>query len=201
MIVIGLTGPSGSGKTLLCQAASKLGCETINADEVYHSLLIPPSDCLDEIVLNFGDVLAADGTLDRKKLGGIVFSDKDKLSLLNSVTHKYVKQKFREIITKMNSLGVDAVIVDAPTLFESGFDKECDTTVCLLASQAIRRGRIISRDSLDEDGAEARLAAQKSDDFFIERAEHVIYNNGSKCELELKITELLNEIKKECQDK
>ena len=201
MIVIGLTGPSGSGKTLLCQAASKLGCETINADEVYHSLLIPPSECLDEIVLNFGDVLSPDGSLDRKKLGAIVFSDEEKLSLLNTVTHKYVKQKFRDIISEMKGREVTAVIVDAPTLFESGFDKECDATVCLLASQAIRRARIISRDSLDESRADARLSAQKSDDFFSSRADHIIYNNGSEEELELKLTELLIKIKKENQAK
>ena len=196
MTVIGLTGPSGSGKTFFCNVAQKLGCSTINADEVYHALLIPPSDCLDEIVSNFGNVLASDGTLDRKKLGSIVFSDEQKLSLLNSVTHKYVKQKFRSLIAEMRDSGVEAVIVDAPTLFESGFDKECDTTVCLLASESLRRKRIIDRDSLDESRAAARLSAQKSDDFFISRADHVIYNDGSESELENNLTDLIALIKR-----
>ena len=197
MIIIGLTGPSGSGKTQLCSVAKKLGCETINADEVYHSLLIPPSECLDEIVWNFGDVLLPNGHLDRPRLGNIVFSDSEKLLLLNSITHKYVKQKFRDIILRMKLAGAKFVIVDAPTLFESGFDKECDVTVSLLASESLRRQRIISRDTLDSKRADARLASQKNDDFFISRSDHVIYNNGSKSELEKKLADLLLRINKE----
>ena len=200
MTVIGLTGPSGSGKTLLCKIAIDIGCETINADEVYHALLIPPSPCLDEIVSNFGDVLESDGTLDRKKLGAIVFSDPEKLSLLNSVTHKYVKQKFREIILEMQEAGTKTVIIDAPTLFESGFDKECDATVCLLASEKLRKERIIKRDALDENRATARLLAQKNDEFFISRADHVIYNNGSSDELNDALSALLSTIER-CEKK
>ena len=197
MTVIGLTGPSGSGKTSLCLAAKKLGCMTINADEVYHDLLVPPSKCLDEIVSVFGDVLSDDGALDRKKLGSIVFADPEKLDLLNSVTHKYVKQKFRERICEMKNDGVKTVIVDAPTLFESGFDKECDMTVCLLASQELRRERIISRDKIDSERADARLLAQKNDDFFISRADRVIYNNGSISMLENALSELISQTEKQ----
>ena len=194
MTVIGLTGPSGAGKTLLCRAAESMGCETINADEVYHALLVPPSECLNEIVSAFGNVLSDDGALDRKKLGSIVFSDPQKLALLNSVTHKYVTEKFRAIIAEMKERCVKTVIIDAPTLFESGFDKECDATVCLLASESVRRERIIARDDLDQDRASARLSSQKKDDFFISRAAFVIYNEGSEAELKAKLAELLSKI-------
>ena len=197
MTVIGLTGPSGSGKTSVCTAAVELGCRTINADEVYHGLLVPPSRCLDDIASFFGDeVLNEDGTLNRKILGDIVFFDKEKLSALNSISHKYVKEKFRELISDMKNDGVNVVIVDAPTLFESGFDKECDLTVCLLAAEELREDRIINRDSISKDRAKARLAAQRSDQFFISATDHVIYNNGSPDDLKAEVSRLLEKISK-----
>ena len=196
MTVIGLTGPTGAGKTMLCTIASRLGIKSINADEVYHDLLIPPSRCLDEIVIAFGkDILKDDGTLDRGKLGKIVFSDSKKLTKLNEITHKYVKSRFREIIAKFRFENETAVIVDAPTLFESGFDKECDLTVCLLASEEARRRRIISRDDLSDERANARINAQKSDSFFTDRSDHVIINNGSEAELENSLNALLKKLK------
>ena len=109
MTVIGLTGPSGAGKTELCKIAKQLGCECINADEVYHSLLIPPSRCLDEIVENFGrDILLSDNSLNRAELGRIVFSSKEKLALLNTITHKYVKDEFRSIINEIATVNTMA---------------------------------------------------------------------------------------------
>ena len=181
MLIIGLTGPSGSGKTTLCDIAQELNIKSIDADRVYHALLIPPSPCLDEIVESFGDaVLSNDGSLDRAALGRLVFGDAsgEKLSLLNRTTHKYVKARFRELLSKYDKDGEKVVIVDAPTLFESGFDSECSITVALLANGDLRRERIIARDSLSGERADARLSAQKPDDFFIERADYTLYNNG-----------------------
>ncbi len=186
MLIIGLTGPSGSGKTTLCKLVCNEKIHSINADEVYHSLLVPPSDCLDEIVSAFGaSVLNTDKTLDRKALSAIVFGDGsgEKLSRLNSISHKYVKDEFRVILANKKAEGVCAVIIDAPTLFESGFDKECDITVSLLADRRVRGERIIARDDLTPERAEARISAQHTDDFFIKNSDHIIYNNGQTSEL------------------
>ena len=192
MKVIGLTGPSGSGKTLFCRLAEDFGIRSINADEIYHQLLIPPSPCLDEIVSVFGkDVLNTDGRLDRPKLGSIVFSDSERLSCLNAITHKYVIDKFRAIIKEMDHRGEKSVIVDAPTLFESGFNKECDVTLCLLADTYARKQRIIDRDKLTSERAEQRLAAQKDDSFYISKSDHVIRNNGSPENLKAAIASFL----------
>jgi len=195
MTVIGLTGPSGSGKTSLCLAALEMGCYTINADDVYHALLVPPSECLNDIVGAFGDeVLNEDGTLNRKKLGNIVFSDDEKLSKLNFITHRYVKERFREIISEMRDNDVQTVIIDAPTLFESGFDTECDITVCLLATRDLREKRIISRDHLTKERADSRLSAQKNDDYFKSRADYTLYNNGSADDLKKELERFLARI-------
>ena len=183
MIIIGLTGPSGSGKTTLCDIAKAMGIESIDADKVYHALLIPPSPCLDEIAQAFGSgVLLSNGMLDRAALGSIVCVDEsgERLSTLNRITHKYVKARFRELIALLEAEGKKTVIVDAPTLFESGFDEECTFTIAILADDALRRERIISRDSLSEERAELRLSAQKNDEFFISHAGYTLYNEGNK---------------------
>ena len=196
MVIIGLTGPSGSGKTTLCDIARDLGIKSIDADKVYHALLIPPSPCLDEIADSFGNgILSDDGALDRAALGSIVFGDDsgEKLSLLNSITHKYVKARFGEIIKTLEANGERAVIVDAPTLFESGFNEECAFTVALLADGELRRERIISRDALTDERADQRLSAQKSDEFFTSRADYTLYNDGDRQTLKKAFEDVLRE--------
>lgn len=196
MVIIGLTGPSGSGKTTLCDIAKSLGIASIDADKVYHALLIPPSACVDEISDSFGNgVLLEDGSLDRTALGAIVFGDEigEKLSLLNSITHKYVKARFIEIIDELKNKGERAVIVDAPTLFESGFDRECDFVIAILADGKLRRERIISRDSLSEERADLRLSSQKPDEFFTARADYTLYNDGDVATLKSDFEKILSE--------
>lgn len=192
MTIIGLTGPSGSGKTLFCNLAAEFGCKSINADEVYHDLLVPPSNCLDDIVSAFGvSVINSDGTLNRGILGNIVFSDREKLSLLNSISHKFVKDEFRKIISSLQMEGCEVVIIDAPTLFESGFDKECDFTVCVIASEELRRQRISERDKIPFEKINARISAQKKEDFYTSRSNFTVINNGSVSELKKDIATVL----------
>ena len=97
MLVIGLTGPSGAGKGEVSRMLLALGIPVIDADEVYHALLVPPSPCLDAIASAFGkQVLRADGTLDRKALSAIVFSDAAQLQNLNRITHGFVMERIRQ---------------------------------------------------------------------------------------------------------
>ena len=181
--VIGLTGPSGSGKTAFCSLAGEFGIRSIDTDKVYHSLLIPPSPCLDELHAAFGSkIILSDGTLDRKRLASIVFDDRDKekqkLSLLNSITHKYVLDRTEEMIADAEKDGARAVIVDAPALYESGFDKKCDFVVCLLADVNLRIDRITARDGITKDHAIMRIKGQKNDEFYSARADFTVINNG-----------------------
>ena len=180
--VIGLTGPSGAGKTTFCQIAADLGIKSIDTDALYHSLLVPPSPCLDELVCEFGEkILDSEGCLDRPCLASIVFGEggESKLDKLNEITHKYVLGEARSIIADADQNGERAIIVDAPALFESGFDKECDFTVCVLAERASRLDRIVGRDKITEDLARARIDAQKSDEFYKNNSDHTVINNGS----------------------
>ena len=195
MKIIGLTGPSGSGKGELCAILAKFGICCIDTDRVYHQLLIPPSDCLNELRDHFGaHVIREDGTLSRPALAKTVFAKgaEDKLAALNKITHKYVLGKAREMIADFEKSNCSAVIVDAPALYESGFDKECDFCVAVLADKEIRISRIMARDELSYQAASARINAQKPDSFYTERAKIVIHNDSDRSELLAKAREIIS---------
>lgn len=194
MRIIGITGPSGAGKSLLSAVLEKHSIPTIDADGVYHSLLIPPSPCLDALRSAFGNgIFLSDGSLDRSALGAIVFSDEQKLALLNSTVLSLVLERTRQIIRQLEADGYSAVAVDAPTLFESGFDSECDLVVSVLAPLEDRLARITSRDGISKEAAMLRLEAQKDDEFYTSRSDAVLVNNSTFDALANKLCELLHE--------
>ena len=179
MHIYGITGPSGSGKSILSQYMTKNGVAHIDADRVYHELLVPPSKVLDALKSAFGDkILAADGTLDRKALSAIVFNDKEKLSLLNKTVLDFVLEEIRRMIKALEKDGFSAVAVDAPTLIESGFAEECDFVLSVSAPEDIRIERIMKRDGIDESRARARVCGQKSDDFYRAASDAFLYDEG-----------------------
>ena len=194
MLTIGLTGPSGAGKGLVASLFAGYGVPSIDTDAVYHALLVPPSACLDELVERFGrSILTPDGTLDRRALAAVVFAPghEDELRDLNRITHRHVLDEARRRLAVYRVEGKDAVLVDAPQLFESGFDAECDFVLAVLAPRELRMERIMARDHLDEARAVARLDAQKSDEFFHEHADAVLVNDGRAEELADDIQNLL----------
>ncbi len=189
--ILGITGPTGAGKSLLCKELSKT-IPVIDADEVYHSLLIPPSDCLDALRRAFGNsIFAPDGTLDRTLLSAIVFSDEKQLALLNGTVLNFVLTNIRAMIAKLDTDGASAVLVDAPTLIESGFHRECDAVISVLASPALRLSRIVTRDHISEEKAFSRISAQKDDNFYRQHSDLILVNDGSIAPLVLQVTEFL----------
>lgn len=187
MLLIGLTGPSGAGKGLFCAALKEFGIESIDADAVYHSLLVPPSPCLDALSREFGrDILTEEGTLNRRKLADIVFSPENaeeksaKIATLNAITHGYVMARTEEILREHEKNGVKAVIFDAPALYEAGADKRCDLLVTVIASRETRLRRIVERDRLSPADAEKRIRAQHEDEFYTARAHKVFSNDGTE---------------------
>ncbi len=194
MLTIGLTGPSGAGKGTVASLFAPYGILSIDTDKVYHDLLIPHSPCLDDLAVRFGGkILNPDGTLDRKALASHVFAKGNEQALadLNRITHAYVLDVTRSICRELEAKGCVGVFVDAPLLFESGFDAECDTTLAVLAAPDVRLARIIARDGLTLEQARARMAAQKPDSYYTERAKQIIYNNGSADDLTSEVRRLL----------
>ena len=189
--ILGVTGPTGAGKSFLCKALSER-IPMIDADDVYHSLLIPPSECLDALRQAFGNnVFLSNGALDRTALSEIVFSDEVKLALLNRTVLTFVLKKIRAMIADLERAGNTCVLVDAPTLIESGFHHECDIVISVLSSPSLRLSRIMTRDQISEEKASLRIAAQKDDDFYREHSNLVLINDGDTESLIRRATEFL----------
>lgn len=194
MIVIGLCGGSGAGKGLVSSYFDEFGIKHIDTDKVYHDIISADTPCSRELIALFGDDIVTDGFIDRKKLGKIVFSDKDKRSELNSIAHRHILNEVRALIASYRNNGVKGVVVDAPLLFESGFDKECDVTVGVVADEGVRIERIIARDFITEDSAKARVKSQLSDEVLRQKCDFVIDNSGTRYELKDRIVVLYNKI-------
>ncbi len=195
--IIGITGPSGSGKSLLCRLLKEKNIEIIDADELYHSLLVPDSRCTVALAEAFGkDILDVDGTPNRKKLSKIVFSSPEKLEVLNRLVLGFVIDEIKSIITSLEQKNVKNVAVDAPTLIESGFHLECDYVVSILASKEERIERICKRDGLSQESALMRIENQKPDEFYISHSDLVITNNTNEIDFERSATDIFDKILK-----
>lgn len=195
MLVIGITGPSGAGKGEVSRLFGKYGLPVIDADQVYHQLLIPPSECLNELVIHFGyEILQANGTLNRKRLGDIVFSDQHALEELNRITHSFVMKEIRRRLEQYRAYGVVAAVLDAPQLFEAGANVDCNIIVAVLANKELRLERILRRDGIDPENALRRIDAQRSDEFFRTHADYTIENNGNTEQLIPAVRGILSEL-------
>ena len=177
MRLIGLCGKSGSGKSVFASEAVKKGLTVIDCDRLYASLVDGPSPCMEELVTAFGrEIVNEKGGLDRKTMSKIVFSDRSKLDLLNSITHRHITEKLFAMLETFDSGAT--VILDAPTLFESGLDKICDTVISVIAPYDDCVARVMQRDGLTAEKARARIDSQKSDGFLIENSDILLYNDS-----------------------
>ena len=172
--VIGITGGTGCGKTTLLNAVKRMGGTVIDCDAVYHRLLRQDEDLLHRIARRFPGTVEGD-TLNRKKLGEIVFSDSEALLELNAITHAAVKAEVLRLLPSAPALAA----IDAIGLFEGGLAELCDVTVAVTAPEEMRIRRLMERDGIDESYARARIEAQHTDSWFRERCDHVLSNDGS----------------------
>lgn len=186
--IIGLTGPTGSGKSLVSDVAKDMGYQVINCDTVARKATEKGSYGLLCLVSAFGEeILNNDDTLNRKQLAKVAFSSKENTELLNKTLLPHIVKLVNAEIT------ADKVLLDAPTLFESGIDSECSLTVAVLADREIRKQRIMARDNLTEAEAELRINAGKTDEFYKQRADHIIYNNENIEEFKTKFLKILDD--------
>lgn len=159
-MIIGLTGLTGAGKSTAAAVLSQLGCHIIDADRVGHRVTARP-DILEKIKASFGEeYITSDGALDRRKLGALVFADRDKLQLLNSITHPPITE---EIISEARAAEADGktVVIDCALLGEVGLSEICRPVLNITAPTELRLGRIIERDGLSEAGALDRINSQR----------------------------------------
>ncbi len=199
MKVIGLCGGSGSGKGMVALYLSEYGYKHIDTDAVYHRITSYLSPCVKELSDEFGMSIIKNGRLDRAELFRIVFTE-DKTGLkrgrLNSITHKHILERTRALIEQYRTDGAPAVLVDAPLLFESGFDKLCSSVICVVADENIRIKRIMERDGISRDKAFVRVRSQLPSDYLTERSDYCIVNNGTAEELMHAVAQLAEKLNK-----
>lgn len=194
MLTVGLTGPTGAGKGTVSALLAEYGIPSIDTDRVYRELLVPPSPLLKELADAFGaEILTPAGELDRAVLAARVFGAgcEAERERLNAITHPHILAEVRRRLAvygkEWSITGAPlAVLVDAPQLFESKFDGECEVICSVLAPKNQRLRRIMERDGLTEQQARARMGAQLSDSFY-RKAGYVIVNDGDADKLKREV--------------
>lgn len=193
MRVFGLTGGSGAGKSTAAEMLRQSGIYVIDADKVAREVVEAGKPCLDELKAEFGiGIIRSDGTLDRRALGKIVFSDTEKLKSLNKITHKYIKTA---IVEKLSSSNAPVAAIDGAVIIGSEIEELCEFIVCVTADVEVRLERIMKRDGIDRETAENRIKSQRDDNFYISHSAFVLHNNAGETELIEQVEELGRKIR------
>ncbi len=204
-MVIGITGSSGAGKSTVCEILQKkYGAKIISADKIAKDLCKKGTPYLLEIVKKFGEeILLENGELNRRKLADIIYHNEEKRELLNSCTFKYICKEIKskieeytknyrneklnnsEILLKNNEL---IIVIDAPLLFEANTQNMCDITIAVISQNKENQiNRIVNRDNIDKSHAIARINAQKSNEFYMNKCNYTIINDNKLLDLEAQI--------------
>lgn len=182
-LVIGLTGSIASGKSTVSLMFDEFNIPVIDADKLSREVVRPGEKAYQKIVKAFGEqILREDGTLDREKLGEIVFADEEKRKMLNQIVHPAVRES---MIAKRDAYvksGEKCIVLDIPLLFESNLPHFVDKTLVVYVDEDIQLQRLMERNGYTEEEALQRIRAQIPVKEKADRADQVIDNNGSKYE-------------------
>ena len=188
MRLIGLTGGIASGKSTVSALLREQGAFIIDTDEIAHQVVEPGQSAYLDIIAAFGDeIVATDGTIDRLKLGKIVFQNTKFRVLLEEITHPPIEEQVNQLIQLARSKSCSVVILDIPLLFESGWDKRVDEVWVVAVDEITQLQRLIKRNNFSEQEAVARIKAQLPLAEKIRRADQVIDNSGDLAQLQAKI--------------
>ncbi|MBX7138994.1 MAG: dephospho-CoA kinase [Oligoflexia bacterium] len=193
MKLIALTGSIGSGKSTVAQLLAGKGAAVIDADQLAREAVLPNTAAFRQIAAAFGtSVLGPDGTLDRVKLGSIVFNDRAKLKLLEAIVHPEVRKLFEARVRKLREASSPLVVYAVPLLFESGMElKQFDAVLLVDAPEEQCLARVMQRDNIDRVEAEKRYQAQMPRAEKLKRAQFVIDNSGDLEQLKRQVETIL----------
>ena len=180
-LLVGLTGGIATGKSTVAETLRGLGAVVIDADQLAREVVAPGEPALAEIVREFGDVRNADGTLDRKKLGGIVFNDTARRKRLEAITHPAIRARFLARLAELEASRFEGLVFfDAPVMIESGNYRHMDKLVVVFTDAATQRARLMARDGMAATEASARMATQMPVIDKAKLADYVIDNSGDR---------------------
>ena len=201
MLRIGLTGSIGCGKSSFSNILKEHNIPIIDADlkgrEIYEN-----KELLEDIEKNFGNsVINKDGTLNRKNLGKIVFSDDEKLKKLNELTHPAIRKMIKDDLDKYKKNGSKMAVIDAALLIEGDFMNMLDLVIVITCDEKVQLKRVVIRDNCSEEEAIGRIKSQMPQEEKIKYADFVIDNSGTLDQLKEKTEKLIKKIEEKIEKK
>lgn len=194
MLTVALTGGIATGKSYVLRRLQALGVPCVDSDELAHGVMAPGTEATAAIAAHFGDVLAADGAVDRQKLGPVVFADPAARRALESIVHPAVYRAIAAAVRGFERIGAGPLaVVDIPLLYETGHAAEFAKVVATVCPQEMQLSRLAER-GLSPDAAMQRLAAQLPADEKARRADYVIRTDGTFEETDAQVATVLREL-------
>lgn len=192
---VGLTGGIGSGKSTVGALLAVRGAVVLDADRMARDVLAPGTPGLAAVVEEFGpEVLAEDGSLDRPRLGRVVFADAERRARLEAVVHPRVAQLYARALAEHEAAGTPVVVHDVPLLVENGLQDHYDAVVVVAVDPGTQLRRLVALRGMSEADARARIAAQATPEQRLAVATHVLRNDGSPEELAAQVERLWSEL-------
>jgi dephospho-CoA kinase len=198
MLKVGLTGSIAVGKSYVVSVLQELGCIVFDADKVAHSVMEPGCPAYHDIIKEFGtDVLAGDSSIDRTKLGAIVFSDAERRRRLNEIVHPRVMAEQDRLMREAEAKNPDGIaIIDAALMIESGGYKRFDKLIVVFCDRETQIERLMKRNGITREDAERRIAAQMSSDEKRSYADYEIDTSGTFEDTRSRVIEVYGELRK-----
>ncbi|MFZ3590729.1 dephospho-CoA kinase [Bacillus sp. DJP31] len=191
-VTIGLTGGIASGKSTVSNMLRELGFPIIDADIIAREVVVRGEPAYEAIIAVFGnEVVEQDGTIDRAKMGSIIFQDEEKRKMLNSIVHPAIRKRMTDQKEQYLHSGFETVILDIPLLFESKLTYMVNKTIVVYVDFDLQLDRLMTRNSLTEAEARARISSQMPLLEKKELADDVITNNGTLQETKKQLMEIL----------
>ena len=192
MYTIGLTGGIGTGKSEVLSILRDLGASTVEADLLAHEIYSPGKPAWQDIIDTFGSgILTPEQQINRKKLGEIVFADRNKLSKLNQIVHPRIFDHLKELIEEQKMVGTRLLVIEAAVLIEAKWTEMVDSVWVVQASKGIIINRLKEKTTLTEEQITQRINAQISDAQRQEKANEILTNNGDKSDLRDQVRKLI----------